>query len=421
MSAPFQLLVRNSRAVLTADGPDGGSAEAMLGAIPGGAVGVRDGRVAWVGPEAALPPGSTDGQTELLDAGGGLVVPGFVDAHTHLLWAGDRSQEFALRCAGADYLAVARAGGGIASTVRAVRATSEEELVSLALPRLQRLLSEGVTTAEVKSGYGLERESELRMLRAIRTLGARQPIRLLPTFLWPHALLSEWAHDRAGFLAEGRAVLREVAREGLARFADAFIEREAFTAEEVRPLLEEARALGLGLKLHVDQLTAGRGAQFAAELGVLSADHLECVSSEGILALAGSGVTAVLVPTSTLVLRRPHYAPGRAMVREGIATAVATNVNPGSAPTESLSLSLALACLQNGLTPEEALLGVTRWGGGALGDETLGRLRVGNPADLLVLGTAEVAHLVSHLGVSHVRAVVCGGRIALRSESAARC
>jgi imidazolonepropionase len=421
MSAPFQLLVRNSRAVLTADGPDGGSAEAMLGAIPGGAVGVRDGRVAWVGPEAALPPGSTDGQTELLDAGGGLVVPGFVDAHTHLLWAGDRSHEFALRCAGADYLAVARAGGGIASTVRAVRATSEEELVFLALPRLHRLLSEGVTTAEVKSGYGLERESELRMLRAIRTLGLRQPIRLLPTFLWPHALPSEWAHDRAGFLAEGRAVLREVAREGLARFADAFIEREAFTAEEVRPLLEEARALGLGLKLHVDQLTPGRGAQFAAELGVLSADHLECVSSEGILALAGSGVTAVLVPTATLVLRRPHYAPGRAMVREGIATAVATNVNPGSAPTENLSLSLALACLQNGLTPEEALLGVTRWAGGALGDETLGRLRVGNPADLLVLGTVEVAHLVSHLGVSHVRAVVCGGRIALRSESAARC
>jgi imidazolonepropionase len=421
MSTPFQLLVRNSRAVLTADGPEGGSAEAMLGAIPGGAVGIRDGRVAWLGPEAQLPPGTTDGQTELLDADGGLVVPGFVDAHTHLLWAGDRSQEFALRCAGADYLAIARAGGGIASTVRAVRETSEEQLVSLALPRLHRLLSEGVTTAEVKSGYGLERESELRMLRAIRTLGARQPIRLLPTFLWPHALPSEWAHDRAGFLAEGRAVLRDVAQEGLARFADAFIERGAFTAEEVRPLLGEARGLGLELKLHVDQLSAARGAQFAASLGALSADHLECISSEGILALARSGVTAVLVPTATLVLRRPHYAPGRAMVREGIATAVATNVNPGSAPTESLSLSLALACLQNGLTPEEALLGVTRWGGRALGDEALGRLRVGSPADLLVLGTPEVAHLVSHLGVSHVRAVVCAGRTVLRSETAARC
>jgi imidazolonepropionase len=421
MSAPFELLVRNSRTVLTADGPEGGSAEAMLGAIPGGAVGIRDGRVGWVGPEAKLPPGSTDARTQLLDADGGLVVPGFVDAHTHLVWAGDRSAEFALRCAGADYLAIARAGGGIASTVRAVRETSEEHLVALALPRLQRLLAEGVTTAEVKSGYGLERESELRMLRAIRTLGGRQPIRLLPTYLWPHALPSEWVHDRAGFLAEGRAVLRDVAGEGLARFADAFIERGAFTAEEVRPLLEEARALGLGLKLHVDQLTAGRGAQFAAEVGALSADHLECVSSEGILALARAGVTAVLVPTATLVLRRPHYAPGRAMVREGIAAAVATNVNPGSAPTESLSLSLALACLQNGLTPEEALLGVTRWGGRALGDETLGRLRLGSPADLLVLGTSEVAHLVAHAGVSHVRAVVCAGRIVLRSETAARC
>jgi imidazolonepropionase len=420
MSRSFDLLVRNARTLFTADGPDGGNAEQLLAPIPRGAVGVNDAHVAWVGAEGDLPAAGVGPSTKIVDAGGGLVAPGFIDSHTHLVWAGDRSGEFALRCAGADYLSIARAGGGIASTVRAVREASDDTLLTLALPRLQRLLAQGVTTAEVKSGYGLDADTELRMLRVIDLLGTRQPIRLLRTFLWPHAM-PPGSSDREGYLARGQKVLREVARTGLARFADAFVEEGAFTQDEVRAFLEEARALGLGLKLHVDQLRAGRGAEFAASLGALSADHLESISPEGIAALAQARVTAVLLPTATLVLRLLRGAPGRALVDAGVGVAIASNCNPGSAPTENLALAMSLGCLQNGLTPPEALLGVTRRGGEALGDTSLGRLRVGGPADLVVLGAPDVDHLVAHVAVSHVQVVVRAGRIVLRSETNARC
>jgi len=420
MSRPFDLLVRNAGTVFTADGPEGAPARQMLAPIVGGAVGVLDAHVAWLGSEGDLPAGSIAPSTKIVDAGGGLVAPGFVDSHTHLVWAGDRSAEFALRCAGADYLSIARAGGGIASTVRAVRGASDETLIALALPRLQRLLAQGVTTAEVKSGYGLDAETELRMLRVIDLLGARQPIRLLRSFLWLHAM-PPGTIDRQGFLAQGRQVLGEVARAGLARFADAFVEEGAFSQDEVRPFLEEARALGLGLKLHVDQLHAGGGAEFAASLGALSADHLEHTGPDGILALSRARVTAVLIPTATLVLRLQRYAPGRALVDAGVPVALATNCNPGSAPTENLALAMSLACLQNGLTPSETLLGVTRRGGEALGDTSLGRLRVGGPADLVVLGAPDVDHLVAHVGQSHVQVVVRAGRIVLRSDTGTHC
>ncbi len=420
MNHPFDLLVRNAGTLFTADGPGEGNAEQLLAPIRRGAVGIQDAHVAWIGAEGDVPAESIAPSTKILDAGGGLVAPGFVDAHTHLVWAGDRSHEFALRCAGADYLSIARGGGGIASTVRAVREASDETLIALALARLQRLLAQGVTTAEVKSGYGLDADTELRMLRVIDLLGSRQPIRLLRTFLWPHAM-PPGSTDRTGFLARGHEVLHEVARTGMARFADAFVEEGAFGQDEVRPFLEEARQLGLGLKLHVDQLHAGRGAQFAASLAAISADHLEWVDPEGIDALARAHVTAVLIPTATLVLRLPRPAPGRALVDAGVGVAIATNCNPGSAPSENLALALSLACLQNGLTPAEALLGVTRRGGEALGDSSLGRLRVGGPADLVVLGAPDVDHLVAHIATSHVQAVVRAGRVVLRSDANARC
>src|SRR5450755_3726624 len=405
-SEPFTLLVRGASAVLTADGPDGGDAGLTLGALTGAAVGIRGERVVWLGPEAALPAGALTPGTEVVDAQGGLVTPGFVDSHSHAVYAGDRSAEFALRGLNVDGAAITRAGGGILSTVLATRAHDEEALVRLALPRLERLLAQGVTTLEVKSGYGLAPEHELKLLRVIRRLGLLQPIQLVPTFLWLHALPPEWVSNRAGYLELGLRTLETVASEGLATFADAFVEQGAFTLDEARIFLTRAKALGLPPRLHVDQLSAGRGAELAAELGALSADHLECISAEGIVALAHAGVTAVLVPVATLVLRRPKYAPGKALRQAGVTVALASNVNPGSAPTENLALSLGLACLLNGLTPEEALLGVTRWGGRALGRREAGRLRVGGPADLVVLGCREVAHLAAHLGVRHARAVV---------------
>jgi len=418
---PFTLLVRGASAVLTADGPDSPDAGLTLGARTGDAIGIRGATVAWIGPETALPQGLVTRGTELLDAEGGLVAPGFVDSHSHVVYAGDRSEEFALRALDVDAVGITRAGGGIVSTVFATRAKDEDALIRLALPRLKRLLAHGVTTLEVKSGYGLTFKDELKLLRVVRRLGSLQPVTLVPTFLWLHALPPEWANDRAGYLALGRRTLEAVAGEGLAEFADAFVEKGAFTADEARSFLTEARALGLRPRLHVDQLSAGRGAELAAELGAVSADHLECVSPEGITALARCGVTAVLMPVATLVLRRPTYAPGKALREAGVPVALASNVNPGSAPTENLSLSLGLACLLNGLTPDEALLGVTRWGAQALGRADIGRLRVGGPADLLVLGCREVAHLSAHLGVRHARAVVKGGRVVLRATDAASC
>jgi imidazolonepropionase len=418
---PFTLLVRGASAVLTADGPESSDAGLLLGALPGAALGIRGGVVAWMGAEAAIPAGALNKATEILDAEGGLVVPGFVDCHSHLVYAGDRSEEFALRALDVDAAGITRSGGGILSTVVATRASDEDALVRLALPRLQRLLAQGVTTLEVKSGYGLTLEDELKLLRVIRRLGALQPISLVPTFLWLHALPPEWATDRAGYLALGRRTLAIVAREGLAEFADAFVEKGAFTPEEARAFLGEAKTLGLKPRLHVDQLSAGQGAELAAELGAVSADHLECISQEGVAALAHAGVTAVLVPVATLVLRRPKYAPGKALREAGVPVALASNLNPGSAPTENLALSLGLACLLNGLTPEEALLGVTRWGARALARADVGRLKTGGPADFLILGCREVAHLPAHLGISHARAVVKGGRLVLRAPDAARC
>jgi imidazolonepropionase len=416
----LELLIRNTSEVLTLEGSPQEPAERALTPKPNACVGVHRGKIAFVGFESALPAGAVGPSTRVVDAQGRFVGPGFVDPHTHAVFAGERSTEFDLRCQGATYLEIAQAGGGIANTVRATRAASEEDLIHLALPRLQRMLEYGITTAEVKSGYGLDAETELRMLKVVELLGSRQPIRLLRTFLWPHAM-PPGATDRAGFLARGRKVLQEVARSGLARFADAFVEEGAFSPDEVRPFLEEARALGLGIKLHVDQLRPGQGAELAASLQAVSADHLESASPAGIAALAEAQVRAVLIPTATLVLRLPRYAPGRALVDAGVGVALASNCNPGSAPTENLALTLSLGCLQNGLSPAEALLGVTRRGGEALGDASLGRLRVGGPADLVVLGAPDVDHLVAHVGTSHVQAVVRAGRVVLRTDNAARC
>jgi imidazolonepropionase len=340
-----------------------------------------------------------------------------VDAHTHLVFAGERAGEFALRNAGATYLEIAKAGGGIASTVRATRAASEDELVALARPRLRRLLEQGVTTAEAKSGYGLNLADELKLLRAIQRLGAEGPLSLVPTVLAAHALPPEYASDREGYLRLCcEEIVPEAAKAGLARFCDAFVEQGAFTPEEGRRVLEAGRAHGLLPRLHVDQLTAGGGAQLASSLGAATADHLEFVDEAGCQALSQAGTAAVLVPTSTWFLRMNSYAPGRRLWDGGVDVALGTNVNPGSAMSESFALTLSLACLGNGLTPQEALWAATAGGARALRLEDRGQLVPGRRADLVLHACRTVEHLPYHAAVSHARVVVVDGRVALERD-----
>jgi imidazolonepropionase len=394
-------------------------AEAALAPIPDGAVGLRDGKVAWVGPRSALPPGSVGVNTERVDARGGLVGPGFVDAHTHLVFAGERSREFELRARGASYLEIAQAGGGIANTVNATRAASADELAALARPRLARLLAQGITCAEVKSGYGLSLEDELKMLEVVDRLGHEGPLALVPTLLCAHALPPEFKEDRAGYLRLcEEQILPAVAHRKLARFFDVFCEQSAFTPDETRRLAQAAKAHGLELRLHVDQLTAGGGAELAAELGAVSADHLEKISEGGAAVLARAGTAAVLVPTATFFLKLRTYAPGRALWDAGACVALGTNLNPGSAFSENLAFALSLAVLENGLSPAEAYWAATRGSALSLREPLRGHLVPGAEGDLVVLGCRDVSHLPYHLGISHARRVIRGGKVAFRAPDA---
>jgi imidazolonepropionase len=388
------------------------------GILTAGAVAAHRGIIVWVGPSdeadasVELVPGA-----EVIDAAGGVVTPGLVDPHTHLVFAGDRSAEFALRCGGASYLAIAEAGGGIAATVAATRAQSEEQLIASGSARLARLLEQGVTTVEIKTGYGLSVAEELKLLRVIKVLGQPGPIEVAPTLLGLHALPADRKYQREAFLTEVIEELVPAAADAGAWMADAFLEQGAFTEPEVRRYFEAAQKAELGLRLHADQLSSGRGAELASEYYALSADHLEQISPAGIDALAESGTTAVLAPISTWVLRLPGYAPARLLLESGVTVALASNWNPGSAPTENHALMLGHACLSYGLQPGEALRASTHGAARALGlDRRIGRLAVGWQADLVVFGCSDHRHLCSHLGVNHARVVIKRGQVAVRHE-----
>ncbi|GEN09015.1 imidazolonepropionase [Myxococcus fulvus] len=413
----LDLLVRNTSEVLTLEGTHREPAEAALTSRPHACVGIRAGRIAYVGAEAELPQGSVGASTEVLDAKGGFVGPAFVDPHTHLVFAGERSAEFDLRNQGATYLEIAKAGGGIVSTVRATRAASEEELVRLALPRVQRLLAQGVTVAEVKSGYGLDVETELKMLRVVRRLNTMTPVELVPTLLCAHAIPAEYRERREDYVRLCiDEILPAVANESLARFCDVFVEDSAFTVDEARRILTAGRELGMQPRLHADQLTAFGAAELAAELGAATADHLEQVTDAGLRALAAANVTAVLVPTSTLFLRMRPYAPGRRIRDAGLNVALGTNVNPGSAMSENTALALGLACLENGLSAAEAYWAATRGAALSLGLQRQGRLAVGDAGDLVLFSCASFRHLPYHLGIGHARTVVKAGRVVVQQE-----
>ena len=368
----------------------------MLGLIEDGAIAIEDGRILRVGRRVELA-GNRARSVEPL--GGALVAPGLVDCHTHLVFGGSRAAEFEQRLQGASYEEIARKGGGILSTVAATRAAGEDALVEAARPRLRALMRGGVTTVEIKSGYGLDPATELKMLRAARRLGQEEPVRVSPTLLALHALPA--GVDRAGFVRSAcEEVIPAAARSGLATAVDAFCEGIGFTPAEVRQLFEAAAAHGLRVKLHAEQLSNLSGAALAAEFGALSADHLEHLDEAGAAAMARAGMTAVLLPGAFYALRETRRPPVELLRAHRVPMAVATDCNPGTSPVLSPTLMLSMACTLFGLTPDEAIAGMTREGARALGllDE-IGTIEAGKAADLCVWRVSRPAELCYWIGL----------------------
>lgn len=393
-------------------------ARGPYGLIDDGAVGIADGRIAWVGPASDLPGRADALASRVHDGGGGLVTPGLIDCHTHLVFGGDRSDEFEARLRGATYEEIAREGGGILSTVRATREATEEELFRSAARRLRDLVREGVTAVEVKSGYGLEAETELRMLRVARRLGDAFSVTVQTTFLGAHAVPPEFEGRREAYLREVTDVmLPEAADAGLVDAVDAFCEAIAFDADECAGVFRSAGERGIPLRLHADQLSDAGGAALAARFGARTADHLEHASADGIRALADAGTVAVLLPGAWHFLGGGRRPPVEALRRAGVPMALATDANPGTSPVTSLLLVASLGCTAFGLTPEEALAGITRHAARALGMAgERGTVETGKRADLALFDVRRPAELAYWIGADLCRAVAREGEVEWRSR-----
>nr|WP_225563035.1 imidazolonepropionase [Rhodanobacter sp. DHG33] len=379
-----------------------------FGLIEDGALACADGRIAWIGPMRELPPGAS--ATHVEDLGGALLTPGLVDCHTHLVFGGNRANEFDMRLNGASYEDIARAGGGIVSSVRATRAASEDELFAQSLPRARALLADGVTTLEIKSGYGLETETERRMLRVARRIGSELGITVRTSFLGLHALPPEYKERRDDYVTlVCDTMLPELAAEGLIDAVDAFCEKIAFTPAETRRLFERATQLGLPVKLHAEQLSDQGGAALVASFHGLSADHLEHLGDTGIAAMAEAGTVAVLLPGAFYALRETRLPPVAALREHGVPMAVATDCNPGTSPLLSLRLAANMACTLFRLTPEEALRAITVDAARALGLDDRGTLAVGQRADLVRWNAKHPAELCYWIGGSLARTIYRGG------------
>lgn len=367
-----------------------------LGIIENGAIAAKDGRIAYVGAASNLPEGWCAAETARLD--GRWVTPGLIDCHTHLVYGGSRGHEFELRLAGASYEDIARAGGGILSTVKATRAASEDDLIKASLPRLDHLIAEGVTTIEIKSGYGLDRDSELSMLRAARRLGKERPIDVVTSFLGAHALPPEYT-DKDQFISHVCAMIPAVAGENLADAVDAFCEGIAFSPEQTARVFDAAKAAGLAVKLHADQLSNLHGARLAAKHSALSADHLEYTDEDGAIAMSKAGTTAVLLPGAFYVLRERQLPPIDVFRRHGVRIAVATDCNPGTSPLTSLLLTMNMGATLFRLTVDELIAGVTREAARALGRlHDVGTLETGKWCDLAIWDIERPAELVYRIG-----------------------
>ncbi|MDQ7820031.1 MAG: imidazolonepropionase [Armatimonadota bacterium] len=420
MTTEADLLVVHAAQLLTLAGPNHaprtGAALAEVGLVRDGAVAAVEGIVVAAGPTAQVLDEVTPAPgAEVIDASGRVVLPGFVDPHTHLIFAGSREDEFEWRLRGARYQDILAAGGGILSTVAATRASSEDRLVDLARPRADGMLSHGTTTAEVKSGYGLTVDDEVKCLRAAHRLSASHDLDLVPTFLGAHAVPPEYAGEPDRYV---QLVVEEmipaVAEEGLAEFCDVFCDEGAFTPEQARRVLQAGADAGLAPKIHADEFADTGGARLAAEVGAVSADHLLRSSDDGLRALAAAGTVAVLCPTTALVLGLP-YARARAMVELGVPVALASDFNPGTSPTYAMPLVIALACAGMRLTPAEAIVAATINAAHAIGmAPEVGSLEPGKAADLVVLDAPDYRHLAMQAGVHLIHTVVKRGRVVRR-------
>lgn len=378
------------------------------GAIEDGAIASKDGRIAWLGPTSELPKDA--GAREVHPLGGAWITPGLIDCHTHLVYGGDRAAEFEQRLKGATYEEIAKAGGGIRSTVAATRAASEEALLTTALSRLDQMQGEGLTTIEIKSGYGLSLPDERKSLVVARLIEKARPVTVCTTFLGAHAVPPEFEGRRADYMARViEEMLPTLADEGLVDAVDAFAERIAFTTEETARLFERATRLGLKVKLHADQLSDGGGAALAARFHALSADHLEHTSEAGIAAMAAGGTTAVLLPGAFYFLRETKLPPIDNLRGAGVPIAIATDCNPGTSPLTSPLLALNMAATLFRLTPEEALAGMTRHAARALGLSDRGTLEVGKVADLAIWEIERPAELAYRIGFNPLIELVKDG------------
>ena len=378
------------------------------GLIADAAILIAGGEIAWAGPRAAAPGGH-----HAVDCRGLLATPGLIDCHTHLVYGGSRAHEFEQRLTGVSYAEIARAGGGIASTVRATRSQSAAELSAAALKRLDCLLAEGVTTVEIKSGYGLDRDTEVKMLTVARRLGHDRPVDVVTSYLGAHALPPEFKDNRAAYVdLVCNEVIPLVARDRLADAVDAFCEGIAFSVEETRRVFEAAKAHGLPVKLHAEQLSNLGGARLAASFNALSADHIEYLDQEGVGAMAAAGTVAVLLPGAFYYLREKQLPPVAALRQARVPIAIATDLNPGSSPVHSLLAAMNMACVLFGLTPEEALMGVTAHAARALGLKDRGVIAPGMKADLALWDASRPGDLAYPLGLNPLQAVIRNGVVA---------
>lgn len=417
------LIIHSASELVTVGGKSArrGKDMSQVGVISGGAVKITDGIISAVGTTAeimSLPPAP---EYSVIDAGGHSVLPGFVDSHTHFVFGGYRAEEFSWRLSGMRYMDILAKGGGILDTVRATRKTSSDVLLDLALARLDSMMAFGVTTVEGKSGYGLDLETELRVLEVMAEADRRHPVDVVPTFLGAHTVAPEYPEQADAYIDFIIArVLPEVTRRKLAVFCDIFCEQGVFSVPQSRRLLTAATAAGLGLKLHADEMASLGGAELAVELGAVSADHLLSASGAGIAGLAGSDTVATLLPATAFVLGEP-YARAREMIDAGCAVALATDMNPGSSFTESIPLVAALAAVKMQMTPEEIVTALTLNGAAAVGlSHRVGSIAVGKQGDLLVLDAPSYRFIPYHTGVNIVKTVIKNGTVVhQRKERAA--